>query len=88
MTPLKTLFTDHPASADESYGEHLGTALWFAWKLFGAALAALVHAFLPFLFVKTGSRVITELYDRMVTNRHRHAMDHGTGPTDRTTVPA
>jgi len=79
MTTLKTLFTDHPASVDESYGEHLGVALWFAWKLFGAALAALVHAFLPFLFVKTGSLAITELHDRMVSNRHRHAADDAEG---------
>jgi hypothetical protein len=28
---------------------------------------------LPFLFVRTGSRAITELHDRMVVNRQRQA---------------
>ena len=68
-------FTDHPASVDETYGEHLVMAASFALRLLLASLACFVHALLPFLFVKTGSRMITELHDRMVTNRHRH------GPT-------
>ncbi len=66
---LARLFTDHPASVDETYGEHMVTALSFAGPLFKAAFAALIHAFLPFLFVTTGSETITTLHDRMVTNR-------------------
>lgn len=65
------LFNDHPASVGETYTEHMRMALGFAATLAGAALATLVHAFLPFLFVRTGSRRITELHDRMVTNRVR-----------------
>ena len=34
-----------------------------------AGLACLLHGLLPFLFVKTGSRAISELNDRMVVNR-------------------
>ena len=66
---LARLFTDHPASVHESYGEHMSMALSFAGPLFKAAAAALIHAFLPFLFVTTGSETITTLHDRMVTNR-------------------
>ncbi len=69
---MKRLFTDHPASVGESYLEHMGQAGSFSLRLFLASLACLVHALLPFLFVKTGSRLITELHDRMVTNRNRH----------------
>ena len=68
---LKTLFTEHPASVDETYTEHMGMALSFSGRMFLGSLACLVHAFLPFLCVKTGSSIITELHDRMVTNRHR-----------------
>ncbi len=68
---LKRLFTEHPASVDETYGEHFLVASSFSLKLFGAACACALHAFLPFLFEKTGSRMITELHDRMVTNRNR-----------------
>ena len=69
---LKRLFTEHPATVDETYGEHFVAANGFAWRLLLASLACFVHAFLPFLFEKTGSRVITDLHDRMVTNRNRH----------------
>lgn len=69
MTKLATLFTEHPASVGESYGTHLAHALGFAGALFVAALACLVHALLPFLCVRTGSRRITELHRRMVTHR-------------------
>lgn len=68
---LSKIFTDHPASVDETYGEHLVMASAFGLRMIGAGLACLVHAVLPFLFVKTGSIAITELHGRMVTNRNR-----------------
>lgn len=66
---MKKLFTDHPASVGENYLQHLLAALSFSLGLFVAAMVCLVHALLPFLFVKTGSRRITALYQKMVTNR-------------------
>lgn len=70
---VKRLFTEHPATVDETYGEHFVAANGFAWRLLLASLACFVHAFLPFLFVKTGSATIGELHDRMVANRNRKA---------------
>ncbi len=61
---LARLFTDHPASVDETYFGHMAFAAWFAGKLFMAGFAALVHAFLPFLFETTASGIIRELYER------------------------
>ncbi len=65
-------FTDHPASVDETYSEHLAMAARFGGRLLLASLACFVHALLPFLFVKTGSRMIGDLHGRMVTSRNRH----------------
>ncbi len=65
-------FTEHPASVGETYGEHWGVAMGFGLRLFGASLACMIHAFLPGLFVRTGSRAIERLHDRMVVNRQRH----------------
>ena len=62
-------FTEHPASAGESYTEHLLRAVYFGARMVFAGIACLVHAVLPFLFVHTGSRAIAELNDRMVVNR-------------------
>ena len=69
--PVKRLFIEHPASVGESYPEHMAQAASFALRLFLASLACLVHALLPFLFVRTGSAAIAELHDRMVVNRRR-----------------
>lgn len=63
-------FTDHPASVGETYGEHMAMAISFAGPLFLAAFCAAVHAFLPFVFQKTGSRIVTRLYERMVVKRN------------------
>lgn len=68
---MKRLFTEHPASVGETYFEHMGQALSFAGPLFMASLACLVHAVFPFLCVKTGSRAVTRLHQRMVTQRDR-----------------
>ena len=62
-------FTEHPASVGESYGEHLFRAMYFGTRMVFAGLACLLHGVLPFLFVRTGSRAIAELNDRMVVNR-------------------
>jgi len=61
---IAKLFTDHPASVDETYFGHMAFAGWFAGKLFMAAGAALIHALLPFLFESTASGIICELYER------------------------
>jgi hypothetical protein len=65
------LFTDHPASFGESYVQHLGSASFFEGRMILAGLACMVHGLLPSLFVRTGSRTIELLHDRMVVNRHR-----------------
>tara|TARA_R100001143_G_scaffold46943_1_gene42121 strand:- start:223357 stop:223560 length:204 start_codon:yes stop_codon:yes gene_type:complete len=47
----------------------MGTALSFAGPLLLAGFCCLVHSVLPFAFEKTGSRIISGLHTRMVTNR-------------------
>lgn len=59
------LFTDHPASLGETYSQHCGVALNYAGPLALAAMAAVVHAVLPFLFKSTASKTIGELNARM-----------------------
>lgn len=76
---IKQLFTEHPATVGESYGQHFISAMGFSLALFKAAAVCCIHAMLPFLFEKTGSQCITELYSRMVTHRHRDAENPETG---------
>lgn len=64
ITTVRRAFVEHPASVDETYLEHAQFASTFSLKLFAAALAAAVHAILPFMFEKTASRIVAQLYDR------------------------
>jgi len=68
---LTSHFTAHPQSVGETYTEHLGMATWFGLRMMFAGFACLIHGILPFMFVRTGSRAIIELNDRMVANRRR-----------------
>lgn len=65
-------FTEHPASVNETYLEHLGSAWFFAFRMMSAGVACMLHGLFPFLFGTTGSTAIRQLHDRMVTNRTRH----------------
>jgi len=71
IIPMAALrpFTEHPASVGETYAEHCGTAVYFGARMIFAGCACLVHGLLPFAFVRTGSRAITELHERMITKR-------------------
>ena len=62
---MARLFLDHPASVDETYFEHMRFAGWFAGTLLVAALAAAVHAVLPFLFERTASSAINRMHHRI-----------------------
>lgn len=73
MDPVK-LFTQHPASAGESYGEHLAMASGFGIRMILGGCACMIHGLLPFLFVRTGSAQISELHQTMIANRNRKVM--------------
>ncbi|MFQ3190793.1 MAG: hypothetical protein ACI936_001928 [Paraglaciecola sp.] len=66
---LKQLFIDHPKSVNETYLQHFFTSMSFSMKLFKAAIACFIHALVPGLCIKTGSKAITQLHVKMVTFR-------------------
>jgi hypothetical protein len=76
---LRKLFVEHPQSVGESYFEHMGVAFSFGFSMMGAALACIIHGFVPGLFKSTGSKAIIGLHDRLVTNRCRKAVTTAQG---------
>ncbi len=64
-SPIARVFLDHPASVNESYGQHMRFALGFAGSLALAAGAALVHALIPALCETTASRILRRLHARL-----------------------
>ncbi len=65
--------TEHPHSVGETYGEHLRQATSFGAPMVMCGLACMVHGFLPFLFKKTGSRMIRRMHERLERDPQRCA---------------
>ena len=70
---IKQLFTDHPASVNETYGQHFATAMGFSLRMIWGGLVCFVHALIPGICCTKASEIIGELHDRMITNRRRLA---------------
>jgi len=62
-------FTAHPHAMGETYTQHLLVACGFGARMIAGGCACLVHALLPFLFCRTGSRTIVELNEAMIDRR-------------------
>ena len=75
---MRSLFSNHPASVGESYLEHFATAMRFSMTMIVGCVVCAIHALLPFLFEKTGSRIVEHLHRTMVTHRARTSAYQGT----------
>jgi hypothetical protein len=62
---IRAKFTEHPASVDETYFEHMQVASHFARELFGAAICCAIHAVFPWRHCTTGSSKVKELHAEM-----------------------
>ena len=69
MTRTPNYFTAHLSNIGESYGQHFLHAIYYCVMLMTAAVCALIHAILPFLFEKTASQIISKLYGRMTERK-------------------
>lgn len=66
---LRKAFLNHPATVNETYGEHFFQAMRFSLKLLSGGIACLVHAFVPCLFISTARNTVIRLNDILVLNR-------------------
>jgi hypothetical protein len=74
LAPVESLsmlrrFTDHPASLNETYLQHMAMAFGFGGRMLLGSLACFVHGLLPWLCLTRGSDTIRALHRRMVTHR-------------------
>jgi cephalosporin hydroxylase len=71
MSLFRSLFTEHPASVDETYLEHFGSAIYFGTKMIVAGIACVVHGVIPGVFMTRGSDTVRALHERMVLKRRK-----------------
>lgn len=62
---LNALFTEHPASINESYFQHFRHAMRYAGILSSIAAAAALHALIPCLCETTARRKIEALNEEL-----------------------
>src|ERR1700761_852856 len=69
--PVRMLrrFTDHPATVDETYFEHMGMAFGFGGRMLLGSLGCFVHGLFPWMCLTRGSDTVRSLHHRMVTHR-------------------
>jgi hypothetical protein len=70
---MQRLFLAHPHKVGENYLEHMLFALTFSGRLFKAAGAALLHAFVPALCETTASQAIVDMHAEIVARRRTMA---------------
>ena len=73
---MQRFFLAHPEKVGEGYFEHMLFALTFSGRLFKAAGAALLHAFVPALCETTASQGIMDMHAEIAARRK--AMAHAT----------
>jgi hypothetical protein len=54
-------FTKHPHSIEETYFTHMIEALKYCFKFFTLFIITLIHAFFPFTFTSTSSKVVKKI---------------------------
>lgn len=72
MKSLETLFTEHPQDVGMSYFQHFLYALTVTARLFFCTIACFIHAFFPFLFTNTTSKIVGTLNDEFISHQNSH----------------
>ncbi len=73
MSFWQRLFTEHPASVNETYFQHFANSARFGLRMIGGGLVCFVHALLPGVFCTKASSTIRDLHESMLTNRRQLA---------------
>ena len=59
------IFTKHPSEVGETYFRHGVQAMRYSFTFLLLFVVALIHAILPFLFIKTASNCVGEMTKHM-----------------------
>ncbi len=82
---MENPLTAHCRSVGETYGQHFIFAASFGTRMVLGGMACIVHAVLPFCFLRTGSTTVLKLYERIGTGAQTHSakprqtIQHGHG---------
>ena len=69
ITKMERWFAEHPRSVGEIYFEHFRAAARYGLAMVSGGVACLLHALVPALFERTGSRTVKRLYSEMAARQ-------------------
>lgn len=72
---IRGKFTEHPASVDETYFEHMAFAAGMSRQLLKAAWCCAVHAVMPWRHCTSGSDAIKEMYGTVTAGARADATE-------------
>ena len=61
---ILNLFNEHPKSVGETYIEHMRNSLFISLLSLAMFLILLIHSIFPFIFKKTGCRMVSYINDK------------------------
>lgn len=67
---VRNIFLQHPKEVGESYLEHAKVALSFAFNFQRMAIMSFIHAFFPFLFIKSTSNLFRRMQKVVESRGH------------------
>ena len=67
---ILSYLSEHPASVNQTYWEHLQDALFFSFTAGKISIFLFIHALLPFLFTDTGSTLLDQLHQKMMAKKN------------------
>ena len=73
MQSFHNFLTPHIVAIDKTHSQNFLNAGYYFVMLLTAAICALIHAVLPFLFESTSSRIILKLHGKMTARKLFHA---------------
>jgi hypothetical protein len=70
------IFTKHPREVGLNYFQHFLFAFSVVFKLLTAVFCCTIHAFFPFLFTTTTSRIVSGLNGQIVHRKNHESPDN------------
>ena len=69
LTKVKEFFTKHPNSVCLTYYTHFKLSMTLSVKFAIASFKALIHAFLPPIFISSSTHVVSEINEILIENK-------------------
>ena len=69
LSKIKDFFYSHPKSVCLTYFSHFNLSMTLSVKFAMASFKALIHAFIPSLFISSSTNCVTDINELLIANK-------------------